>query len=32
VRIDTLTDAGIVHAETKVLTHTLADIRRILPE
>ncbi|HYG18240.1 MAG TPA: C40 family peptidase [Ohtaekwangia sp.] len=32
VRIDMLTEEGIVHSETKGLTHTLAGIRRILPE
>jgi gamma-D-glutamyl-L-lysine dipeptidyl-peptidase len=30
VRIDTLTEKGIVQADSKALTHNLADIRRIL--
>lgn len=31
VRIDLLTENGIVNTETKALTHSLANIRRILP-
>lgn len=32
VRIDQLTEEGIINSETKHLTHTLAFIRRILPD
>jgi cell wall-associated NlpC family hydrolase len=32
VRIDPLTDKGIQHAETGVITHHLTTIKRILPE
>lgn len=32
VRIDQLTEEGIIHSETKALTHTFAHIRRILSE
>lgn len=32
VRVDTLQEAGILHAESKVITHRLAALRRILPD
>jgi len=32
VRIDHLTDEGIVNIDTKIFTHSLASIRRVLPE
>lgn len=32
VRIDHLSEEGILHSESKVYTHTFAQIRRILPE
>jgi hypothetical protein len=32
VRIDQLSEEGIVHAESKVITHSLDVIRRVLPD
>src|SRR5690606_15553029 len=32
VRVDTLQEAGIMHTDSKVITHRLAALRRILPD